>query len=271
MSGSTLDTQHVDADTVVGIFPNDPVARDAIAGLSELGIPRDAIGVLAVERDGRPAAAARQGLLTGAALGGAGGALLEATILSFPPATFLIAGGTLVAALAGVSVGAGAGAAAGALLKIGLPPPTAHSAGSALAGSAGRVLVSVSSPRRDLRERARLLMRVRGAVETHDPDDASSDAHFAVGFASVVPQLKQHLREREGDERRWTQLEPRYRYGWQMANRPDFRERSWDEVVIDLRYDWVRRHAAVTWSEAAPFVEAGWLAAKATTGATTFG
>ncbi len=140
-----------------------------------------------------------------------------------------------------------------------------------MAARAGRVLVSVSSPRRDVRERARLLMRVRGAVETHDPDDASSEARLAVGFASVMPRLKEHLREREGDERRWAQLEPRYRYGWQMANRPDFTGRDWDEAVVDVRYDWERRHGAVAWGEAAPFIEAGWLAAKATAGATTLG
>jgi hypothetical protein len=254
---------HVATDTVVGIFASDRAARDAIAGLSERGVPDKAINVLAVDGDYRPWVAARQGLLTGAAVGGAGGALLEATILAFPPAAVFVAGGTLVAALAGVSVGAGAGAAAGALLKIGRPQPSARGAGSGLAGSSGRVLVSVSSPRRDVRERARLLMRVQGAIETHDPEDESSDAHFAMGFVTVVPQLKRNLREREGDERRWTQVEPRYRYGWQMANRPDFRERSWDEAAADLRYDWGRRHSGITWEEAAPFIECGWLAAKA--------
>jgi hypothetical protein len=264
-----MDTGQVHAETVVGIFPDDPTARDAVAGLAERGIPRDAIGVLAAEGDGRPAAAARQVLLTGAALGGVGAALLEATILSFPPATVFIAGGTLVAALAGLSVGAGAGAAAGALMKVGVPHTTARRVESTLTGTAGRVLVSVTSSRRDVRERARLLMRVQGAVETHDPDDDSSDTHFATGFVSVVPELKQHLRERDGDERRWTKLEARYRYGWQMANRPDFKERSWDDAVADLRSDWRRRHAAVPWSEAAPFIERGWRAAQATTRETT--
>jgi hypothetical protein len=253
---------HVATNTVVGVFANDRAARNAIAGFSERGIPGNAINVLAVDGDARPSVAARQGLVTGAAIGGASGALLEATILAFPPAAVFVAGGTLVAALAGVSVGAGAGAAAGALLKIGRPQPRDRSATSAMIGHSGRVLLSVSSPQRDVRERARLLMRVQGAIETYDSDDESSDAHFAVGFVTVVPQLKRHLREREGDECRWTQVEPRYRYGWQMANRPDFRERSWDDAATDLRYDWGRRHSGVTWEEAAPFIECGWLAAK---------
>ena len=259
-----MDKQYIHPETVLGIFTDDPTARQALSRLAAMGIPGDAIGVLAVEADGRPRARARQGLLTGAALGSVGGALLEATILSFPPATVFIAGGTLMAALAGLSVGAGAGAVAGALTEVGIPDPTASTVQTTLTGHAGRVLVSVSSPRPDLREQARMLMRVQGALETHDPDDDRSETRFAGGFVGVVPRLKQHLREREGDTRRWTLLEPRYRYGWQMANRPDFRGRSWDDAVADVREDWGRRHADVRWSDAAPFVERGWRAAEAT-------
>lgn len=259
-----MDTRQVDAQTVVGIFQNDLAAKDAIAGLSERGIARDAIGVLAVEGNSGREVAARQGLLTGAALGGVGGVVLEATILSFPPAAVFIVGGTLVAALAGLSIGAGAGAIAGTLLRVGLPHLAARSAESALTAQGGRVLVSVSSPRREVREHARLLMRVQGAIETYDPDDDSTETHFASGFVSVVPELKQHLRERDGDDRHWSKREPQYRYGWQMANRPDFQERSWEDAVSDLRLDWSHRHGAVPWEDAASFVERGWRAGLAT-------
>lgn len=258
-----MDTQQNNSKAVVGLFPDDSTARQALSKLAELHVLPEAIGVLAVETDDQPATVARKGLLTGAAMGGVGGALLEATILAFPPATVFIAGGTLVAALAGLSVGAGAGAAAGALLtQLGLRDRTAHAVASTLTGTAGRVLVSVSSPEPDLRAQARTLMRVQGALETHDPDDDASGTHFVTGFVDVVPHLKQHLRDLEGSERRWKELEPRYRYGWQMANRPDFKDRGWDDAVADLQHDWERRHADLPWSEAAPFTERGWSAAQ---------
>lgn len=262
-----MDRQQNHSNAVVGLFPDDSTARQALAKLADLQVPPEAIGVLAVETDERPAATvARKGLLTGAAVGGMGGALLEATILAFPPATVFIAGGTLVAALAGLSVGAGAGAAAGALTQLGLRDRTAQAVASTLTRTAGRVLVSVSSPEPDVRARARTLMRVQGALETHDRDDEASGTHFVTGFVDVVPQLRRHLRDLEGNEGRWKELEPRYRYGWQMANRPDFKDRGWDDAVADLRHDWERRHAEVPWSEAARFIEHGWSTAQETGG-----
>lgn len=264
-----MNTQQNHSNAVVGLFPDDAAARQALTKLAELNVAPEAIGVLAVETGDEPAAVARKGLLTGAAMGGVGGALLEATILAFPPATVFIAGGTLVAALAGLSVGAGAGAAAGALTQMGLRDRTANAVASTLTGTAGRVLVSVSSPEPDVRARARTLMRVQGALETHDPDDDASGTHFVTGFVNVVPQMKRHLRDLEGNEKHWKELEPRYRYGWQMANRPDFKDRGWDDAVADLRTDWERRHAEVPWSEAAPFIERGWSAAQQTRGEAT--
>jgi hypothetical protein len=259
-----MSTKPQSSDVVAGVFADHETADRAVQVMADSGLSRDAIGVLATNADVDPDASTRRGLVTGAVLGALGGIVLEATVLAFPPAAIFVAGGTLAAALAGLTVGTGAGAIAGALLDMGFTGRTASGIESTLRSRAGRVLVTFSSSEARLRDRARQAMRVQGAIETHDAADAEEQGPvFAPGFVSVVPQLRAHLREREGTEEAWSKHEPRYRYGWQMANRPDFRERAWREASADIQSDWERRHPDVSWGEAAPFVERGWTAARA--------
>ena len=251
------------SDVVAGVFADHATADRAVQAMTEVGLSRDAIGVLATSDGDGAHGSARRGLVAGAVLGALGGIVLEATVLAFPPAAIFIAGGTLAAALAGLTVGTGAGAIAGALLDMGFTGKAAMGIESTLRSRADRVLVTFSSTEPHLRDRARQAMRVQGAIETRDAaDDEEEGPAFARGFVSVVPELRAHLREREGSESEWSQREPRYRYGWQMANRPDFRERAWDDAAADIQRDWERRHPDVSWSDAAPFVARGWTAVR---------
>ncbi|HKY50087.1 MAG TPA: hypothetical protein VJP45_02410 [Candidatus Limnocylindria bacterium] len=247
-------------EAVIGVFSDPAAAERAVAAMLEQGVDGTDISVL--DDEGLEQAThigARRGLVTGAAVGSAGAALLEATVLAFPPAAIFIAGGTMAAALAGLTVGAGAGAVAGSLVTSGTPSPAPGGHGRPVR----RAAVAVTSRHPDVRDRARVTMRVLGALETRDlEDDARSGPTFATGFADVAPDLKAHLRDREGSDRRWPEVEPIYRYGWQLANRPDYDDRTLDDARDDIRREWQRRHPDRGWAAAAPYVAAGWAAAR---------
>lgn len=250
----------IDRDAVIGVFSDRDTAVRAVAAMVGRGMDSSDVGVFEEQRPGEAMrGGARRGLVTGAALGSASAALLEATVLAFPPAAAFVAGGTLVAALTGLAVGAGAGAAAGTLVG-----PTAGSPASpAGAERDRRVVLAVLSDDPGVRLRARATMRVHGALETRDPlEDRASGPTFATGFAAVAPGLRADLRTREGSDSRWPEVEPLYRYGWQVANRPDFSGRAWDEAASDVRRDWERRHPTGDWSDAEPYVRAGWAAVR---------
>jgi hypothetical protein len=248
---------------VVGVFSNQAAAESAVSAMVEEGLPTVDIGVVRVEGARAKGSAVRRGLLTGALVGTATGVLLEGTVLAFPHAAIFIAGGTLAAALAGLAVGSSAGAVASALITLGLGATSARRFESALLRSRNRVLVTFSSRELTQRSRARLRMRVLGAIETHDAADDDTGPVFTPGFATVVPQLRAHLRAHEGSDRRWEHVENQYRYGWQMANRPDMEDRTWSEAGPDVRREWDHRHPHAGWNDVRRFVEAGWAAARA--------
>jgi hypothetical protein len=248
-------------DAVAGVFRDEQSAKSAVAMMIDDGAERGAISVLRAEDDEGTETGARRGVVTGALVGTATGVALEGTVLAFPPAAIFLAGGTLAAAAAGLAIGSSTGAVAGAVLGRGLG---AVSAGGRSTRARGRrrVVVTFSSPDLKARARARLRMRVGGAIETNDPSDDDTGPVFVPGFATVVPRLRADLRGREGSDRRWDEVELRYRYGWQLANRPDMEERSWSDASREVRADWERRHPSERWKDVARYVEAGWSAAR---------
>jgi hypothetical protein len=51
---------------------------------------------------------------------------------------------------------------------------------------------------------------------------------------------------------------PSYRYGYEMANDPRYRGRSFDEVESDLRSDYSNRYPNSTWEKIKDSVRYGW-------------
>lgn len=236
---------------VSGLFASEDAAHGAVARLRAEGFAPVARPA-ARERGAAAPSLVRRGLLTGAAVGGTGGALLEATVLAFPPAAAFVAGGTAVAAAAGMIFGAGAGGVASAIASSLRPQARSKSHYTS---------VQVRSAVDASRARARTIMRAQGALETHDADDETRRQHFMSGFAQIAPRIREQLAPVVGAEQR-DLLEMQARYGWQMAHRPDFDERGWDDAEPDLASDWQRRHADVPWSGARRAVEIGWRAER---------
>ena len=65
----------------------------------------------------------------------------------------------------------------------------------------------------------------------------------------------------------WEQMEPTYRFAWQVANRPELRGRPWTEVEQAVRDEWARGHDAASWDSVADPIRDVWedVAAEAAT------
>jgi uncharacterized protein YrrD len=56
----------------------------------------------------------------------------------------------------------------------------------------------------------------------------------------------------------WEEHEPGYRYGWEMASRPDFRTRTWNTAEPELRRDWETRHHDRPWDRVMDAIRDAW-------------
>ena len=145
-------------NTIIGVFPNQEEAQQAVNELIAIGLDESQIGVVAKESSQKelvPAGSnsndateqAVQGAAAGAAVGLGAGTLwglgIAAGILPlFGP---VIAGGTIGVLLASAATGAAAGGVAGALTSLGVSNEHIHYYESEF--TQGRVIVSVTTDR----------------------------------------------------------------------------------------------------------------------------
>jgi hypothetical protein len=67
----------------------------------------------------------------------------------------------------------------------------------------------------------------------------------------------------------WAQMEPVYRYAWEMANAAQYRGRPWSEVAHAVQQDWTASHPERGWQDVEGAIHDVWddVADEATTGA----
>lgn len=180
--------------TVVGLMNNREEAQMVVQDLVNSGFQRDAISIMAGDREGlgyreglgseegieyqgkedigyqgegagegeARTKGAMKGAGTGAALGGAAGLLVGLTGLAIPGVGPIIAAGPLAALLAGAGVGAVAGGAIGALTKMGVPEEDAHFYAEGVKRGGFLVTVSCDDQNADM---AADIMRRQGAID----------------------------------------------------------------------------------------------------------
>lgn len=197
--------------TIVGLYEDMSTANQVVQGLVNDGISRNQISLVAsrradayradaIDTAGRtdlasePVAdtgsAASGGAVTGAVIGGVGGALLSLGALAIPGIGPVIAAGPLVAGLIGAGAGAAVGGLLGALTEVGVPE---EEAGYYVEGvNRGGTLVSVQADDDETEHLVELMNRYhpidvkersaswRGEAQ---PDYGDSVAH-ATGVAS---------------------------------------------------------------------------------------
>ncbi|WP_380786860.1 hypothetical protein [Sphingomonas sp. R86521] len=114
--------------TITRLFDDYADATTALGELERLGVPHDAISIVANNADGAHGDAAAtigdvndhgdvgRGVSTGAALGGAGGLLAGLGLLAIPGLGPIVAAGWLAATAVGAGIGAAGGAATGTIV-----------------------------------------------------------------------------------------------------------------------------------------------------------
>jgi len=128
--------------TIVGLYDDMNTANQVVQALVNYGIDRDEVSLISGDRKGTygsngsqvgdrnewdntrttdTGSAAAGGAVTGAVVGGVGGALLSLTALAIPGIGPVIAAGPLVAGLVGAGAGAAVGGLLGALTEVGVP------------------------------------------------------------------------------------------------------------------------------------------------------
>lgn len=242
---------------ITGVFGSREEAETAARSLRDAGFGRAAL-VSVDPEEALPVVIRRglDGLLSGALTGAVLGVALEATLLALPGRGPFGTGGWLGAALAGGI----AGGIAGAVVRLGIAELAAERARRRLAHAAA---LTLRVPNPFVLERVRFALQRVGAIETRVPLEADAGEAFAGGFAEVAPQLRALWQARHARTgARWEEHEPRYRYGWQMANRPDFAGRTWNDAEGEVGAEWITRHPGVKWALVREQVAHGWLSAR---------
>jgi len=97
-----------------------------------------------------------------------------------------------------------------------------------------------------------------GTTDTARPATMPASATTA-GWDTAMPGYRNRWQERYGTSGgRWEDVEPAYRYGYEMRNNPAYRGRTWTEAEPELRRDWESRHHDRPWDRVANFIRDTW-------------
>jgi len=153
--------------TIVGMYDDISDARQVVQELTNLGIDRDRISLVAGDKEGRYSSDLTHdddagdniagGAATGAVVGGLGGLLLGLGALAIPGIGPVIAAGPIVSALVGAGVGAAVGGLVGALTEAGVPEEQAGYYAEGV--RRGSTLVTVEAPEHRADEVVRIMER----------------------------------------------------------------------------------------------------------------
>jgi uncharacterized protein (TIGR02271 family) len=153
--------------TIVGMYDDIADARQVVEELTNLGIDREHISLVAGDREGRYSSDLSHdddagdnvagGAATGAVVGGLGGLLLGLGALAIPGIGPVIAAGPIVSTLVGVGVGAAVGGLVGALTEAGVPEEQAGYYAEGV--RRGSTLVTVEAPEHRVDEVVRTMER----------------------------------------------------------------------------------------------------------------
>lgn len=301
--------------TIVGLYDDMNTANQVVQALVNYGIDRDEISLVAGDRTSSYASAGHQsedrrewdktqptdtgsatagGAVTGAVVGGVGGALLSLSALAIPGIGPVVAAGPLIAGLVGAGAGAAVGGLLGALTEVGVPE---EEAGYYVEGvHRGGTLVSVLADDAETAQVVDIMNRYnpinvkeRGASwrSENRPDYGDSMSSTATGrmdqesdrFATQTlsgqavtssydrdydaSTFRNHFQTNYANRgRTYDEYEPAYRYGYTLANDARYRGRDWNTIEADARRDWAQNHKDSAWEDFKDAVRYSWERAK---------
>ena len=234
---------------VLGLFDREPRAREAVAAVRRLGLAEERVGVLVPGR--RPS-------VSGSPSDDTSGLLAQA------------ASAADTSELTNV------------LLAMGVPDGEARFYASEARD--GRTLVVVDADGHadevrklvldhggyDVQSRGRDL--IRGGVSASSRRGGPLPLDVTTNWPDFSSRYEMLWQQHYGtSDSTWEQMEPIYRYAWQLANDPRFRGRPWSEVDVSVEHEWSESGfpRSLPWAEAAGPVRDVWedVAQEAATGA----
>ena len=87
-----------------------------------------------------------------------------------------------------------------------------------------------------------------------------SDRSMGTDYNRYDPLFRTHYQTTYGNTgRSFEDFQPAYRYGYDLAGNPQYRDRTWDQVEMDARRSWEREHQDTLWDDIKDAVREGWM------------
>jgi hypothetical protein len=218
---------------------------------------------LAVEKSTKAPEGAATGAGAGAVVGGALGWLAGLGTLMIPGAGPFLAAGPLMGFLGGVGLGASVGGLAGALIGAGIPEYEARRYAGRIHG--GHVLLSVHCDDGEWADKAVELMNATGAEDISRTGEAEGEFD-----ESDRPRAKRDsAAEYERDFRKnfdsfhrdlgvYEDFAPVYRWGFDMARDPRYRNETFEKAEPDLKQVFCLVNPKAEWEKISALALYGW-------------
>ncbi len=233
-------------DMVVAVFDDRDDAQDAIQALRDAGFTADNISFMARDRDtaGRladetgteMAAGAATGALAGGLLGGVAGWLVGIGALAIPGIGPIIAAGPIAAALGGAALGAAGGGVIGALTGAGVPEHEAEYYDQEF--KRGGIVVTVQAAGR--------YTEAESILREYGGRNASSTSTAYGTWQETSPRFRSTYEQRYGTSRRWEDVEPAHRFGYESYGQTRQRDdrTTFETAEPSLRESWTNTGGA---------------------------
>jgi len=268
---------------------------DGIESTNVSLVVSDPKGTIRTERVDRSGEMATEGMVAGATsglvVGGLIGLLVGATTVAIPGAGFLLAG-PIVGMVTGMSFGMAGGTILGALVGLGLPEEEAHIYAESIRRGSLLVIVHVDESNRLFVEQ---ILSMAGAANIVERGNLYRSSGF-VGYDASAPVYTEEeaLAERQryaalpplvtppvsatiGEELyipddlfmddywsnyaqtglAFADVRDAYRFGYDLATRPEFRNLDWTQAVTDAKNLWEQNHLG-TWDQYRGAIHVGW-------------
>ncbi len=274
--------------TIVKLFDDVSVARDAVQDLLHAGIDQKNITLMAYDPHGDYSSAletpegagdvgeeAATGAGIGALIGGIGGLLLGLGALTVTGIGPIVAAGPIAAALLGAGTGATIGGLVGLLMDADLDKE--HAQLYAEGVRRGGTLVVVQTEEQEARRAEQILDR-RGPVNleersagwhargwagyTGDEPYAPDEVELEQSFYTFEPLYRRHYERTVASlGHPYSRYEPAYYYGYDLVARQGYHDREWEQIEPDVRRDWESRDQG-PWEEFGSAVRYAWEEAR---------
>ena len=112
------------------------------------------------------------------------------------------------------------------------------------------------------RERSRFSTDIEREIDQEHPriHTYAAERSMDADYNRYDPLFRTHYQTTyQNTGRSYEEYGPAYRYGYDLAGNPQYRNRTWDQVEMDARRSWEREHHDTVWDDIKDAVREGWM------------